>query len=108
MKVLSRRSCLKLTLASVTTAACGGWAGRTLAAIGPNDKFDLVIKGGEVIDPSQSLRAKRDIGIRFGVIEAVEPDIPAARARSERNRRGPFHRVDAVRWSGAYAAAPAK
>jgi dihydroorotase len=80
MGVLSRRSCLKLTLASVTTAACGGWVGQTLAAIGPNDKFDLVIKGGEVIDPSQSLRAKRDIGIRFGVIEAVEPDIPAARA----------------------------
>jgi hypothetical protein len=32
----------------------------------------------------------------------------AQRARSERHRRGPFHRVDAVRWSGAYAAAPAK
>jgi len=51
------------------------------AAMGPNDKFDLVIKGGDVLDPSQSLRAKRDIGIRFGVIEAVDADIPAARAR---------------------------
>jgi dihydroorotase len=48
--------------------------------MGPNDKFDLVIKGGDVLDPSQSLRGKRDIGIRFGVIEAVEADIPAARA----------------------------
>lgn len=47
--------------------------------MGPNDKFDLVIKGGEVIDPSQSLRGKRDIGIRFGVVEAVEAEIPAAR-----------------------------
>ena len=28
--------------------------------MGPNDKFDLVIKGGEVLDPSQSLRGKRD------------------------------------------------
>ena len=28
------------------------------AAIGPNDKFDLVIKGGDVLDPSQNLRAK--------------------------------------------------
>jgi dihydroorotase len=46
----------------------------------PADKFDLVIKGGEVLDPSQSLRGKRDIGIRYGVIEAVEPEIPAARA----------------------------
>src|SRR3954469_6980926 len=50
------------------------------AAMGPNDKFDLVIKGGEVIDPSQSLRGKRDIGIRFGLIEAVEADIPADKA----------------------------
>jgi dihydroorotase len=33
-----------------------------------------------VLDPSQNLRARRDIGIRWGVIEAVEPDIPADRA----------------------------
>ena len=50
------------------------------AAMGPDDKFDLVIKGGEVLDPSQNLRAKRDVGMRFGRIEALEADIPAARA----------------------------
>ncbi len=49
------------------------------AAMGPNDKFDLVIRGGEVIDPSQSLRGKRDVGIRFGRIEAIEAFIPAER-----------------------------
>src|SRR3954451_8934487 len=80
MKAVSRRSCLTLTLASAATAALGGRPTPTHAALGPNDKFDLVIKGGEIIDPSQSLRAKRDIGLRFGVIEAVEPDIPATRA----------------------------
>jgi dihydroorotase len=48
--------------------------------MGPNDKFDLVIKGGEVLDPSQKLRARRDIGIRNGVVEALEADIPAERA----------------------------
>lgn len=48
--------------------------------MGPNDKFDLVVKGGEVLDPSQNLRARRDVGIRFGVIEALEADIPADRA----------------------------
>ena len=48
--------------------------------MGPNDKFDLVIKGGEVLDPSQNLRAGRDVGIRYGVVEAVEADIPAERA----------------------------
>src|SRR5438105_7682488 len=50
------------------------------AAMGPDDKFDLVIKGGDVLDPSQALRGRRDIGIRFGLIEAVEAEIPAARA----------------------------
>jgi dihydroorotase len=49
--------------------------------MGPNDQFDLLIKGGDVVDPSQSLRGKRDIGIRYGLIEAVESEIPAARAQ---------------------------
>jgi dihydroorotase len=48
--------------------------------MGPNDKYDLVIKGGDLLDPSQKLRGKRDIGMRFGKIEAIEADIPAARA----------------------------
>jgi dihydroorotase len=76
MSVLSRRDFLAST-ASVSLAAASAPA---FAAMGPNDKFDLVIKGGDVLDPSQSLRAKRDIGIRFGMIEALEADIPAARA----------------------------
>jgi len=56
--------------------------------MGPNDKFDLVIKGGEVLDPSQKLRARRDIGIRFGLVEALEPDIPADRALRVLDARG--------------------
>jgi dihydroorotase len=74
-----RRDFLKLTGTFASTAALLGPA---RAAMGPNDKFDLVIKGGEVIDPSQSLRGKRDIGIRFGIVEAVEADIPATRAQN--------------------------
>ena len=50
------------------------------AAMGPDDKFDLVIKGGTVLDPSQNLRAARDVGIRFGVVEAIEANIPAEKA----------------------------
>src|SRR5881392_1878574 len=50
------------------------------AAMGLDDKFDLVIKGGELLDPGQKLRAKRDIGIRAGRIEAIEADIPVTRA----------------------------
>src|SRR5438477_5290478 len=50
------------------------------AAMGPEDKYDLVIKGGEVLDPSQNLRGRRDIGIRFARIEVLEADIPVTRA----------------------------
>jgi dihydroorotase len=56
--------------------------------MGPSDKFDLVIKGGEVLDPSQGLRAKRDVGIRYGVVEAVQADIPAERALRVLNASG--------------------
>ena len=63
-----------------TAASFALAAGPARAAMGPDDKFDLVIKGGDVLDPSQRLRGRRDIGIRYGMIEAVEADIPAARA----------------------------
>src|SRR4051795_1435044 len=77
MSALSRRNFLSLSGSVAAATLSGRLAG---AAMGPNDKFDLVIKGGDVLDPSQSLRGKRDIGIRWGMIEAVEADIPAARA----------------------------
>jgi dihydroorotase len=76
MSALSRRDFLALS----TSAAAVTIAGPAGAAMGPNDKYDLVIRGGEVLDPSQSLRAKRDIGIRWGAIEAVQEQIPAERA----------------------------
>jgi dihydroorotase len=75
---MKRRS---FVAAAGALAASSSLAGRALAAaMGPDDKFDLVIRGGEVIDPSQKLRGRRDIGIRFGVIEAIEAEIPAQRA----------------------------
>lgn len=43
--------------------------------------YDLLIKGGEVVDPSQGLRASRDVAIHNAMIVAVEPDIPRDRAR---------------------------
>jgi len=79
MPATSRREFLTLaSSASVLALSVAGLgAPPAVAAMGPDDKFDLVIKGGEVLDPSQSLRAKRDIGIRFGAIEALAADIPA-------------------------------
>ena len=45
------------------------------AALGPNEKYDLLLRNADVLDPSQGLRGKRDIGMRFGLIAAVEPSI---------------------------------
>ena len=43
---------------------------------------DLLLKGGEVIDPSQDIRAKLDVAVTDGVISAVAPDIdPSDAAR---------------------------
>src|ERR1700734_535347 len=80
MSALSRRHVLALSGSTAALGLSGRLATSAGAAMAPTDKFDLVIKGGEVLDPGQSLRGKRDIGIRWGVVEAIEPEIPAARA----------------------------
>ncbi len=50
------------------------------AAMGPNDKFDLLVRNANLLDPSQTLNGKRDIGIRHGVIEAIADSIAPERA----------------------------
>jgi dihydroorotase len=49
--------------------------------MGPNDKFDLLVRNANVLDPSQNLNGKRDIGIRHGVIESIESNIVPDRAQ---------------------------
>jgi len=43
--------------------------------------YDLVIKGGHVLDPGQGLDGKMDIGITDGKIAAIQADIPAKEAK---------------------------
>jgi dihydroorotase len=78
----------RLILAAAASAATATVPAAVRAAMGPNDKFDLLIRGGEVLDPSQRLRGVRDIGIRSGVVEAVEAGIPAERALRVLNAAG--------------------
>jgi dihydroorotase len=80
MSAVSRRDFLVSTGSFALAIAAATLGGSARAAMGPDDKFDLLIKGGDVLDPSQALRGKRDIGIRYSLIEAVEADIPAERA----------------------------
>jgi dihydroorotase len=93
---VSRRDFIKLsTSAAVAGGATGAPAGETAPVLvaqagqpmpmgfNPGDpalKYELVIAGGEVLDPSQNLRGKRDIGIKYGQIAAIAPGIPVDRA----------------------------
>ena len=77
MDVFSRRDLFKAGLA---LGALGVLPRAAIAAMGPNDKFDLLIRNANVLDPSQGLAGKRDIGIRYGLIESIAPAIAADRA----------------------------
>ena len=55
-------------------------AGSPIRSALSQEKFDLLIKNAEVLDPSQNLRGRRDIGIRFGRIAALEREISAEEA----------------------------
>jgi dihydroorotase len=51
-------------------------------------RYDLLIKGGRVIDPSQSLSAPRDVGVSGGKVARVDANIPSAEARIVIDARG--------------------
>src|SRR5437879_758594 len=42
--------------------------------------YDLLLKGGHVIDPKNGISAKRDVAIKDGKIAEVAADIPASRS----------------------------
>jgi dihydroorotase len=70
--------CARRRFLQQATALVAAWPATFALA---DQRFDLVIQGGELIDPSQRLRARRDLGIRWGQIVAVEPQIVTASGR---------------------------
>lgn len=73
--MLTRRHLLASSVAAAT------FPGIAAAAMGPNDKFDLLVRNANLLDPSQKLAGPRDIGMRHGLIAAVEPSIAPERAQ---------------------------
>ena len=69
----------RLLLAGGGAAALALVGAPARAAMGPNDKFDLLVRNANVLDPSQNLSGQRDIGIRYGQIEALEASIAPER-----------------------------
>ncbi len=55
---------------------------------GAQTSYDLLLKGGRVIDPKNRINAPMDVGITNGKIARVAPDIPAHEARKVVNVAG--------------------
>jgi dihydroorotase len=66
----------------VTAAAASAVLARTGVSFAAEPRFDVIVKGGRVIDPSLKLDAVRDVGIAGGKIAAVEPKITTAAAQT--------------------------
>ena len=76
-----RRFIVHTITGGLVCSLTAGW--RTLLG-GEQDvdpKYDLLVKGGRVVDPSQRLNAVRDIGIKGHHVTRVADDIPAIDAR---------------------------
>ena len=52
------------------------------------ERYDLLLKGGEVVDPRNGVRRVLDVGIRDHKVVAVEKDIPASTAEKVIDVRG--------------------
>ena len=75
-RMLTRRAFLHST-------AAAGRGGHVRVSRGCRPRtYDLLIKGGRVIDPSRRLDGVRDVGIAGGRIAAVEANIAASEAAS--------------------------
>ncbi len=77
----SRRQFVKTTASLSALGALGALPGTAWSAMGPGDRFDLLIRNANVMDPSQGLAGRRDIGIRYGLIESIEASIAPERAQ---------------------------
>lgn len=51
-------------------------------------QYDLLIKGGHVLDPGSGLDSRMDIGIKDGMIAAIEPELSANQAAKVVEVRG--------------------
>ena len=74
-----------LTAAGQSLVLCAsplvpGTAAGSSPQAGDPKPYDLLIKGGKVIDPSQGLEAELDVAVRGGKIASVAPEIPEGQA----------------------------
>ena len=76
--VITRREIVRIIGASALPLLSGARPGALAQA--PVRKYALLLKGGRVIDPSQSLNAIADVALAGGRIAAIAPDIDSGDA----------------------------
>jgi dihydroorotase len=84
MRALTRRQFLGSSSAAFALSASTAGAQPHARALrpGPDEKpYDLLIRGGKVIDPSQDIEAVRDVAIASGKIARIDAQIPTGQAR---------------------------
>ena len=86
----TRRKFLRRT-AMGSSLACnlfGGWQELLTAQKPPAASYDLLVKGGRVVDPGQKLSEECDVAISGGKIARVAKNIPETEAREVLDARG--------------------
>src|SRR5580704_9005193 len=71
---------IKTSLASITVIATAIALGSPVVTFAQTTRYDLLLKGGHVIDPANHIDELRDVGVLQGKIAAVEKNIPADQA----------------------------
>jgi dihydroorotase len=82
----TRRTFLERTVVGASVVCTHG-AG-LLRAQARTSRYDLLIRGGRVVDPSQGISAERDVAISAHRIARVAPNIPENEARNVLDARG--------------------
>ena len=72
---------LGLVALILVTAAAGAAQAPSNQSGPASPPYDLLLKGGHVIDPANLLDDRRDVAVKGGKIAAVDRDIPASGAR---------------------------
>jgi len=81
---MTRRGILRAVGSSAVMCAAPLAPGATASSsvqAGESKSYDLLIKGGKVVDPSQGLEAELDVAVRGGKIASVAPALPEGQAR---------------------------
>ena len=80
MKRLLHYDARMLTRRAFLSTAAGSAAVLAAARSASGAQYDLLVKGGRVIDPSRKFDAMADVAVTKGRIAAVQPSIPASAA----------------------------